>query len=68
MENEIVLYVEGMRGHACEKKIVNEIAMLPGIELVQVDYKKGAVQVTGGDVDRLAVEDIVESLGYPTIH
>lgn len=68
MENEILLHVEGMRGRACEEKIVRRISMMPGIELVQANARQGTVSVTGGDVDQLGIVDIVESLGYSTLH
>lgn len=68
MENEILLRVEGMRGRTCEEKIVSRIAMMPGIELVQANAKQGTVSVTGGDVDQMEVVDIVESLGFSTLH
>lgn len=67
MENEILLYVEGMRGRECENKIVRKIAMMPGVELVQANAKQGTVSVTGGDLDQLGIVDIVESMGYTTL-
>ena len=67
MENEVLLYVEGMRGSRCEDQIVRAIARMPGVELVQVNAKKGTVSVTGGDLDQLGIVDAVESLGYQTL-
>lgn len=68
MENEILLHVEGMRGRKCENKIVSRIAMMPGVELVQANADQGTVSVTGGDLDQLQIVDIVESLGYSSLH
>ena len=68
MENEILMYVEGMSGKKCEDIITREICRIPGIELVQVNAGNGTVSVTGGDIDFLYVQDIVESLGYTTLH
>jgi len=68
MENEILLQVEGMSGKKCEDKITAGIVQMPGVELVQVNAGKGTVSVTGGDLDQLQLIDIIESLGYTTLH
>lgn len=68
MENEVLLYVEGMRSRNCENKIVSRIARMPGVELVQANARQGTVSVTGGDLDQLQIVDIVESLGYSALH
>lgn len=68
MENEILLHVEGMHGRECENKIVGKITKMPGVEMVQANTHKGIVSVTGGDLDQLEIVDIVESLGYSTLH
>ena len=68
MENEILLWVEGMNGRQCEDKITGGIVKMPGVELVQVNAQKGTVSVTGGDLDQLQIIDIIESLGYTTLH
>lgn len=68
MENEILLYVSGMSGRGCENKIVGEITQMPGVELVQVNAKQGTVSVTGGDLDQLGIVDIIEGMGYKTLH
>lgn len=68
MENEILLYVEGMRGRKCEEKIVGEVTRMPGVELVQANARQGTVSVTGGDLDQLQLVDIIESMGYTTLH
>lgn len=68
MENEILLQVEGLDGKKCEDKITREIAMMPGVELVQVNTEKGLVSVTGGDLDQLQIIDTIESMGYTALH
>lgn len=67
MENEVLLYVDGMKGRSCENKIVSRITRMPGVELVQANADQGMVSVTGGDLDQLEIVDIVESLGYNMI-
>ena len=67
VENEILLHVHGMEGRKTEDKITQKIAEeMPGIELIQVNAKKGTVSVTGGDLDQLGIIDIIESMGYHT--
>lgn len=68
MENEVLLQVEGMQGRACENKIIEKIAMMPGVELAQASAQQGTVSVTGGDLDHMEIVDAVESLGYSTLH
>ncbi|MCL2056674.1 MAG: hypothetical protein FWH02_05580 [Oscillospiraceae bacterium] len=68
MENEILLYIEGMADKKTEDVITLEInRTVPGVELVQVNAEQGTVSVTGGDLDLLHIQDIVESLGYTVI-
>ena len=64
MENEILLYVDGMRGRRSEQKIARAIEKMPGLEMVVVNAGNGTVNVTGGDIDLLAVVDAIESAGY----
>lgn len=68
MENEVLLYVSGMQNRNCENKIVGEITQMPGVELVQANAKQGTVSVTGGDLDQLGIIDIIEGMGYKTLH
>jgi len=68
MENEVLIHVEGMQGKKCENKIVARITRMPGVEMVQVNPRKGVVSVTGGDLDQLQIVDIIESLGYTALH
>lgn len=68
MENEVLLHVEGMRSRDCENKVVSQITKMPGVELVQANARQGTVSVTGGDLDQLEIIDIVETLGYTTLH
>ncbi len=68
MENEVLIYVSGMRGRDCENKIVKEIATnMAGVEMVQANAQKGLVSVTGGDIDQLEIVDIIESMGYRSL-
>ena len=67
MENEIVMKFEGIDSHKARQKIMRSIQKLPGIEYVNVSAHGGIVTVMGGDIDRLAIEDDVESMGYPLV-
>lgn len=64
MDNQIMLRVEGLEGRKAEQKLIREISTQPGIEAVTVSAEDGVVIVTGGDIDRLGIIDMVESMGY----
>ena len=67
METEIVLKFEGLKNKSDCEKILRRIQKMPGIEYVGVDSPRGIVTVIGGDIDRLAIEDDIESLGFPLV-
>ena len=67
MENEIVMKFEGIQPGIAREKILRRIQKMPGIEYVDVDPGRGTVTVMGGDIDRLTIEDEIESLGYPLV-
>jgi len=67
METEIVMKFEGLESKDAKEKILRRIQKMPGIEYVGVDLPQGIVTVIGGDIDRLSLEDEVESLGYPLV-
>jgi|GEM_PF-790948 len=68
MENEIVMKFEGLENNkGAGEKILRRIQKMPGIEFASVDEQNGIVKIIGGDIDRLAIEDGVESLGYPLV-
>ena len=64
METEIVMKLEGLHGKDAGEQILRRIQKMPGIEYVSVDVPKGLVTIMGGDIDRLTIEDDIESLGY----
>jgi len=67
METEIVMKFEGLKSKKASEQILRRIQKMPGIEYVSVDAPKGIVTVIGGDIDRLTIEDDIESLGYPLV-
>ena len=67
MENEIVMKFEGIEAKGAKEKILRRIQKMPGIEYAGVDVSAGTVTVIGGDIDRLNIEDDIESLGYPLV-
>lgn len=67
MENNVYLQVEGLFDDRSKDKIIKSLSQMPGIELIHVDSSEGLIQLSGGDIDQLEVEDIVESLGFRTM-
>jgi len=68
MENEVVVTVDGLRGKKAADKIVQQITQMPGVELVDINLRRGRVSVTGGDLDQMYIVDVIESMGYTALH
>jgi len=67
MENEIVLKVEGLELDGAKEKILRRTEQMPGIEYLNIDEEAGTVTIIGGDIDRLGLEDEIESMGYQIV-
>jgi len=67
MENEVVVQVDGIKSKRAADKIVGQITQMPGVEMVDVNLKRGRVSVTGGDLDQMYIVDVIESMGYTAI-
>ncbi|WRS28229.1 heavy-metal-associated domain-containing protein [Oscillospiraceae bacterium MB08-C2-2] len=65
MENGVILHVQGINDKKDEDAITAEIQAIPGIEFVSVDGRQGIVALTGGDMDKLQIADLIEGLGFP---
>ena len=68
MENEVVITVDGLKSPKAADKIVQQITQMPGVELVDINLKRGRVSVTGGDLDQMYIVDVIESMGYTALH
>lgn len=65
---EIVIKVSGMVCTGCENRVKNALLDLDGVESVNADHIKGEVSVKlNGDVDKLAIEEKIEDLGFDVI-
>ncbi len=65
---EIVIKVNGMVCTGCENRVKNALLDLDGVESVNADHIKGEVSVKlNGDVDKLAIEEKIEDLGFDVI-
>lgn len=50
-------------GH-CKAAVTKEISALPGVESVVVDLDSKAVEVTGSDLNDVAIRAAIEEAGY----
>ena len=65
---EIIINVKGMACTGCENRVKNALLDLDGVESVNADHIKGEVSVKlNGDVDKLAIEEKIEDLGFDVI-
>lgn len=65
---EIFIKVNGMVCTGCENRVKNALLDLDGVESVNADHIKGEVSVKlNGDVDKLAIEEKIEDLGFDVI-
>lgn len=65
---EIVIKVNGMVCTGCENRVKNALLDLDGVESVNADHIKGEVSVKlNCDVDKLAIEEKIEDLGFDVI-
>ena len=65
---EIVIKVNGMVCTGCENRVKNALLDVDGVESVNADHVKGEVSVKlNGDVDKLAIEEKIEDLGFDVI-
>lgn len=56
--------VNGMTCNHCKANVENNLGSITGIEHIDIDLDSGMVQMTGEDIDLVAVKDKVESIGY----
>ena len=62
---ETVLYsVPGMHCGHCETAVKKEVSALPGVESVVVDLDSKRVEVTGAELDDMAIRAAIEEAGY----
>ena len=59
--------VEGMTCSHCVLSVREEVAELPGVDVVDVDLASGRMTVTGGEIDDDAVRAAVAEAGYELV-
>lgn len=65
---EFVIKVNGMVCTGCENRVKNALLDVDGVESVNADHVKGEVSVKLNDnVDKLAIEEKIEDLGFDVI-
>ena len=65
---EIVIKVNGIVCTGCENRVKNALLDVDGVEDVNADHVKGKVSVKLNDnVDKLAIEEKIEDLGFDVI-
>ena len=62
---ETIINVKGMVCGGCENRIKNALEEIKGVEKVEADYKTGIVKILANEnIDRKAIEDIIEDIGF----
>lgn len=56
--------VPGMHCGHCERAVKEEVSALPGVASVVVDLESKRVEVTGSDLDDVAIRAAIEEAGY----
>ena len=56
--------VPGVSCAHCQAAITNEVAVLPGVEAVEVDLQAKTVAVTGDPLDAEAIIAAIDEAGY----
>ena len=62
--NHALYIVPGMSCSHCESAVREEILALPGVDDVVVDLETKRVEVTGSNLDDVAIRSAIEEAGY----
>ncbi len=62
---ELKLRVANVKCGGCASTIRDGLLTLPGIETIEVDIASGTVQISGTDMDTMAIQTKLGELGYP---
>ncbi len=57
--------VNNVKCNGCAANIKNGLAVLGGIDDIEVDVDSGAVTINGADLDRPSITHKLSELGYP---
>jgi copper chaperone CopZ len=59
--------VQGMTCAHCATSVREEVAEIPGVSAVDVDYASGRLSVTGSHLDDEAIGAAVDEAGYEVV-
>lgn len=63
--NDIQLKVNGMQCEGCEKRIINALLAIDGIDKVIADHKQGIVKIeTNKDIESNIIKRKIEDIGF----
>ena len=64
---EIKFITEGMACSKCESRVVEKLSSMAGVNAVTAKAADGSVVVTGENLDRDALAQAIEDLGFDVI-
>lgn len=64
---EIKFVTEGMACSKCEARVVEKLSSMAGVNAVTAKAADGSVVVTGENLDRNALAQAIEDLGFDVI-
>lgn len=64
---EIKLNVEGMKCEGCEKRIINSLSMMEGVQSVSASHTDGIVTVKTDNDIKDAIASKIEDLGFEVV-
>lgn len=65
MSQTETIYVENIRCGGCVKSITGALEKIPGVTAIEVFRDEEKLQVTGEGLNRAAITDKLDTLGYP---
>lgn len=61
---EYVVDVRGMSCSSCERRVIEALKRLYGVNDVRADYRRNEVVITADSIDERDVKQAIEKLGY----
>lgn len=62
--DSVAIMVGGMHCRNCVNSVTKKLSAMPGVTKVDVALDKGEAVVTGNNLDRRALMDAIEELGF----
>ncbi len=63
--SEEIFYVSNVKCGGCTSNIEKGVSEMTGVESVSAETTGGKVTVTGSNLDRAAISEKLQQLGYP---